>query len=204
MDSGRRRAGRNGCRDLPQDEAIQIGRNKDWVSFRAGPWAVHLRINTGGKFPDLDRHIPAPDNVMMRCRFSSADAAFLSATLPRLPSEDQHNLPVTLDFNGAITIRAKGEDQPHPTEVQLSGSQYSGEPLRLNTNREFLLRALGLGLTELCVVSPASPIVCRDQRRSYVRMLCGQPHNIQIRARFQCGLPISLHSAGDSALSSSG
>jgi len=156
-----------GCKDLPQDQAVQIGCTGDWVTFVIGPWTIHLRINKDGRFPDIDRHIPRDSAVTSRLRISPADAEFLADTLSKLPSDDEHNQPVTLDLNGSVAIRARGPGQAQPTEVVLSGSSYSGEPTRIHSNRKYLARALRLGFRELHVVSPKVPALCRDDRRSY-------------------------------------
>jgi hypothetical protein len=39
--------------------------------------------------------------------------------------------------------------------------------VRLNLNREFLARAIGLGLDEIAIVDGDSPVVCRDARLCY-------------------------------------
>ena len=67
-----------------------------------------------------------------------------------------------------LKIRAKSADQPQPTELVLATSAASGEPMRVNTNRKFLARAVKLGLNELCLYSPKVPAMCRDDRRAYV------------------------------------
>lgn len=53
------------------------------------------------------------------------------------------------------------------TELVLARSGYTGEPVRLHTNREYLARAVRLGFAELCVSGPESPVLCRDDRRSF-------------------------------------
>ncbi|MBN2579367.1 MAG: hypothetical protein JXB10_10280 [Pirellulales bacterium] len=159
-----------GCRELVQDQPVQIGRSDDWLGLRVGPWTFHLRINRDGRFPETDRHIPKIAEVTTRCRFAPADTQFLAGALPKLPCNDEQNLPVTVDCNGSVIIRAKGEVGGRPTECVLSNSTYEGQPVRLNANRKYLARALGLGLRELQVVSPQTAFVCRDETRSFTWM----------------------------------
>ncbi len=75
---------------------------------------------------------------------------------------------MTLDLNGSIAVRAKAADQSHPTEVVLKGSQWSGEPIRINTNRTFLARAVKLGFQELFIYGNKVPVLCQDDDRKYV------------------------------------
>ena len=57
------------------------------------------------------------------------------------------------------------------TELVLARSGYTGAPVRFNANREFLARAVRLGLTEFEVADADSPVVCRGGGRVY----CFQP-----------------------------
>ena len=79
--------------------------------------------------------------------------------------------PATLDLNGQIAVRARGVDQTQATELVLAHSQYTGTPVRLNANREFLARAIRLGFPEVEIVDADSPVVLRDSHRVF----CFQP-----------------------------
>ena len=57
------------------------------------------------------------------------------------------------------------------TELVLARSGYTGAPVRLNANREFLARAVRLGFTEVEVADADSPVVLRDGDRVF----CFQP-----------------------------
>ena len=150
------------------DSPVLVGKTGDWIAFRVGPWTIWLGINKDGRFPDVDRHIPCPATAKARCLFSQGDAEFLDETLPRLPSNDDCYWPVTLDLNGQVAIRAKASDSTRPTEVVLCGSSFSGEPVRLNTNRQYLQRAIRMGFRELLVYGDQTPVACLDDRRQYV------------------------------------
>ena len=54
-----------------------------------------------------------------------------------------------MDLNGKVAIRARGAEQSQITELVLNRSGYSGPPIRINTNRRFLGRALELGFGEI-------------------------------------------------------
>jgi hypothetical protein len=121
-------------------------------------------------FPTVTRHIPSAAEAKVRCLFSAADAGFLAETLPRLPCDDDGNRPVTLDLNGHVAVRAKPSDSTRPTEVVLTGSSFTGEPIRVNTNRTYLTRAMRLGLRELSITGTETALACSDECRTYVWM----------------------------------
>ena len=130
------------ARNSPGIQSVLVGQSGDWVAIRSGPWTVWLKINKDGRFPDLSRHIPPAADATARCQLSAADAEFLAEAIPKLPCDEEFNFPVTVDLNGSIAVRAKAADQAKPTEVVLNGSSWTGEPIRLNTNRKYLARAL--------------------------------------------------------------
>ena len=158
----------SGCRELPQDEPVRIGKTDKWFALSVGPWRVFLSINQDGRFPDVQHHIPRVDTAVARFQVSPSDAEFLAKSLPRLPGDDEYNLPVTVDLNGRVAVRARAAGQRQPTELVLSGSTSSGEPVPIHTNRKFLLRAVRLGLGEVLVFGNRAPLLCQDDRRKYL------------------------------------
>ena len=98
---------------------------------------------------------------------------FLLKAIKRLPADDDVNLPVTVDLNGAVAIRAVGDSQKRPTELLLVDSTATGESTRFNTNRRYLHRAAKLGFHDICVYGAESPIVCHDDHRTYVWAVLG-------------------------------
>jgi hypothetical protein len=154
--------------DLPHDQSVSIGKTGNWVAIGVGHWVIYQAINVDGRFPDVSRHIPQPAAATARCQFSPSDAEFLGQSLPRLPCDETYNFPITLDLNGSIAVRARASDQSKPTELVLSDSEWSGEPVRINTNRKYLARATKLGFRELLVYGNKVPVLCRDDHREYV------------------------------------
>ena len=85
----------------------------------------------------------------------------------------------------------KEGEKAKPTEVVLTNSRWTGEPIRINTNRTYLQRAMKLGLNDLCLYgekllcsakgSIASSSGCRWSRlRHRARGRC-HPHRIATR-----------------------
>ena len=154
--------------ELAGGQSIMIGAAGEWLALRSGPWTIWLKIKNDGKFPDISRHIPAPAAATAHCALSAADAEFLADAIPRLPGDQEFNFPITLDLNGSIAVRAKAADQACLTELLLRGSRWSGEPIRVNTNRQYLARAVKLGFQELFLYGNKVPVLCQDARRRYV------------------------------------
>jgi hypothetical protein len=152
---------------LPRDQPLEVGKTASHVVLRIGPWTIFMEVQTEGRFPDVDRAIPAAGTSPTHLRLDPADVRFLLPALDRLPGRGEENSPATLDLNGCVAVRAQGEGQPRATELVLSRSGYDGPPARLNMNRGFLARALKLGFTDVEIGAAESPLVCRDRLRTY-------------------------------------
>jgi len=153
-------------KELPRDRPVEVGRTETHVVLRAGPWTLWLAIQADARFPDVDRAIPAAESAATRLRLHPADAAFLAGALDRLPGGELTNAPVTVDCNGVVAVRARGEGEDRPTELVLARSGYTGSPARICINRAFLARAAGLG-ADIEVLGPGDPVACRGGGRVY-------------------------------------
>ena len=152
---------------LPRDRPLEIGKTAIHVVLRTGPWTLFLEVQTEGRFPDVARAIPGAGTAATRLRIDPDDGRFLGPALDRLPGREEENSPTTLDLNGCVAVRARGEGQAQATELVLSRSLYDGPPVRLNTNRAFLARALRLGFTDIEIGAAEAPLVCRNGIRTY-------------------------------------
>jgi hypothetical protein len=111
---------------------------------------------------------------MTKCSIHPDDVAFLAHTLPRLPVDLEKDERITLDLNGQAVIRSRPQDQGKSTELILARSQVTGRPMRFNTNRQYLMRALELGFSTLNVLDPNGIVYCQDARRKYAWMSLGK------------------------------
>jgi hypothetical protein len=157
-------------RDLPSDGPVAIGRTAQHVSLRIGPWLFHLEIDAEGRFPNVDTVIPRLDTRASRLHLSEDDARFLVHVLPRLPGSKEHLAPLTLDLGKQVILRVRAEDAPQVSEVVLSGSSCQGPPVRVACNRHFLRRVVQLGFRELHIQNAKTPLLCRDETRTYLFM----------------------------------
>ena len=154
-------------RDLPRDRPWAIGRTATHVALRCAPYLIFLGIPADARFLAVDSIFPDPAAALARLRIDPADAAFLTRALGRLPGADGPHAPVTVDLNGHVAIRARAAADTSATELVLSRSSYGGAPVRFGSNRAFLARALRLGLLEVEVGEPGSPLVCRSGPVAY-------------------------------------
>lgn len=155
---------------LPADQPVRVGKGGDkMVVFQIGPWSYWLPV-VEGRYPDVDRTVPAPGRSKSTLQLTSADAKFLTENLHRLPNGTT-NRELTLDVNGHVVLRASAPDTPRPTEMVLRNSSKRGDDLLVCTDRHYLARAARLGFTEIELPDNTSPAVARDALRVYAWMV---------------------------------
>jgi hypothetical protein len=151
-------------------DQVAVGLHDGWFTLRAGNWTMQIKTEDKGRFPRFDDIIPSIQFSVASCEISPADNLRLVRALPLLPSDDEMNSPVTIDFNGHFTVRAKSPRLARPVEVTLTGHQPEGEPLRVAVNRCYLQRVGKLGLSQLYLFGSKSPLHARDEYRSLIWM----------------------------------
>lgn len=162
-----------GSNALSQDKPVQIGRTGKFLTIQVGFWTFHLAIDAQARFPRADEVVPKAKPVTV-FQVAPAEREFLLQVLPKLPGEKDENAPVTLALNGRAVVRAKADGQSRVTELVLEKSQVSGKAVRFGTCRTYLIRALQFGFGGIAVVTPDSPIVCREESRLYLWMPLGE------------------------------
>ncbi|QDU97642.1 hypothetical protein [Lignipirellula cremea] len=160
--------------DLGNGKTVEVGQTEDWVTIRAGAWTVCLKIEKEARFPQVDDLLPAANVAGSTLHWSNADAQFLAKALKRLPSSDEVNAPVTVDLNGAVSVRAAASSKAPPTEVVLTGSRRDGDAIRISTNRVYLGRAARLGFRSVFLTGQESPAFCREPHRTYLWAVLGK------------------------------
>lgn len=156
-----------GIPELVGISPVSVGQTSEAVMVTIGPWSIWLRMVKEARFPNVRDHIPSAESVATTINLAEVDSRFLTDTLKELPCSDAKAQPVTLDLNGKVIIRATADDGPQ-TELVLSNSKAQGTALRLNTNRQFLARAVDLGFRQIHFTGCESPAFCQDEQHSFV------------------------------------
>jgi hypothetical protein len=138
-----------GLGELQRQKAVGIGLTDSHVVVRSGPWDVFLAIDKEARYPKAEDVIPhVPASTGTHWQIPPQDASFVLRSLPGLPGADEDYSPVTIDLNQSVVVRARAVGQERGTVLELAGATMTGSPLRFSMDREYLLRALRLGLTQ--------------------------------------------------------
>jgi len=166
-------------REIRTDEDVGVGRAEDVVVLNVGPWTAWMSIEKERRFPEIDQVIPNVNGAIASVSIPKNDGDFLARVVKQLPANDEQHSPVTVDLNGSIAVRARTDGSSTPTELVLTRSSRTGDPVRFCTNRKLLARAMQLGFDGLHVFGPDSPVLCVQGDRKYVWMLLGKDGVIQ-------------------------
>ncbi len=169
-----------GCQGVVDDQPLSIGRTDDWLTLRSGPWTFHRRLQKEGRFPKAESVIPRQEDACSRVQVDPDDAVFLADALRRLPVDSQTSaLGITIDLQEGLTIRAGGDHTRAPVELVLSRSAVDGQRLCLHTDRDYLLRAMRLGLRDLYFYGPEAPVQASDEQRTYLWASLASDHAVR-------------------------
>jgi len=153
---------------VPQGIPFSLGRRCSGTADHGLRCQGTAAGDKAGRFPRTNENLPNKQATVTRLRLAATDRKFLLRTLRRLPCDDELYRPVTLDLNGAVAIRATGEDQAACTEIVLRSSERVGDPTRINMNRAYLARAIQMGFDEVLITDPQAPLFCSDEDRTYL------------------------------------
>ena len=168
------------CKGLPRDRPVAVGKTDAHVALRVGPWTLYLEVQDA-RFPRVDQAIPDAGATATRLRLDPGDAR-VPARRPR-PAARGRRAEQPGDPRPQRPDRRPGpgrRTRTQATELVLAHSSYTGAPVRVNANREFLARAVRLGFDR-----------GRDRRRRLAR---GPP-----RPPPRVLLPAAVEGVGDRA-----
>ena len=170
---------------LPSSVLIPDHRFLSWSGFvKDGQWKLAVQVPTkdkGGHIQlesrrwtfttkQIEGTYPNWRNITDDVReftgtieISDQGAEAIQRIVPRLPGDDTPNHTVGLyTVSGRLYLRGFNKDQERATEVEVPGVTISGDPATVYLNRQYLLKAIGLGLRQIGVQEPLRPLRFSD------------------------------------------
>jgi hypothetical protein len=114
-----------GAPELAGQPDVRVGRTASHLVVAAGPWAVRLPADPGGRYPDVAGIVPRPPSPSV-AGIDGRDAAALLAALPGLPGAGDEDRQVTLELDGGVVVRAKDAGAGVVSELYLARSPAAG------------------------------------------------------------------------------
>ncbi len=156
-----------------QQVRVGVDDSRAWLSLQTGDWTVHLPVDPISRFPKIEPLIQRTGHECTTLILTEEDSERLRNGLGDLPAAKEAYSPVTVDMNGQVIIRARGEDEQRVTELRLGSSVSRGIASCFETNRKYLQRASEMGFREIESSLQDSRVSCRDGNRLYLWMTLG-------------------------------
>lgn len=149
-------------------KSVLVARGKEHLLLRTGGWTVALKAEVDFRYPEVGSVIPRKEDVRTTCKLAPADMEAILEALPKLPGVKEKGSPVTLEL-GEVCRLVAGEGE-QSEELPLVATKAEGRQVRAVMDRRYLGRAIRLGFDTLHLIDGAKPVLCRDERKTYVWM----------------------------------
>ncbi len=135
--------------DWSLSASSQKANGNGWVKLKSGRWTF-VSMLVDGNYPNWRQVIPK-GAVPTTISFNQDAVIFLIGAVPKLPLDpkDQHQTVHLVADQGNVLIQAKGGPNEQFTTLPIIGATFTGAPVTVAMNRDFLLRAMRFGLTDL-------------------------------------------------------
>lgn len=163
-----------GCREIPVDQPVLLGCKGEQVSLEIGPWLLSMKTDKSLRYPDVEVIIPSTKGPLTFLHLDPHDAEALKQALPKMPGRDVEHSPVVLDLANPARVQVH-EGKAAIAELVLAQSRIEGPAVRACMDRHYLLRAVQLGFSQVMVIHPDKPIMCQDEKRTYLWMPLSPP-----------------------------
>lgn len=119
------------------DDAVEISKNDTTLFFKSGNWYMSSRI-LSGTFPNYAAIMPKDNKGLI-----TMAAKDLKASLTRIAQfSDERSRAVRFTLNSGLVLSASNSETGEASE-QVQDASYSGEPLAIGLNADYVLEILG-------------------------------------------------------------
>jgi DNA polymerase III sliding clamp (beta) subunit (PCNA family) len=144
--------------DEKEKDAAKKNEEPPWFQIDSDHWSYQARA-IDGEFPNWKQVIPANTSGWTNITLQTSAINTIIEALPLLPGNEDVNRAVTLVAGNGLLIKARGEDQPEWTKINVPNASVIGKAVEVALNRSFLFKALRFGLSEIQIQDSLSPLV---------------------------------------------
>lgn len=139
-----------------------------WLQIKSKRWAFTTR-QQDHSMPNW--RLVVPESRTATVHFGAKATALLLDVLPKLPGKDNPSQPIRLDIvDKRLLVTAGDKSTPQGTTLPVEDAVVTGDNLTITVDRNFALKALKWGLTEMALIDALSPLVFSAPGRRLVAM----------------------------------
>jgi DNA polymerase III sliding clamp (beta) subunit (PCNA family) len=123
-----------------------------------------------GNFPNWRQVIPDSKEMLTTVEFENVESVIQA--IQRMPDHDQthHTIGLAVEQEGLLLMGKANKDDAEWFSVPIANVKISGKPMRVNTNRQQVIKALQFGLNRMEMLDCMSPLKFVNAGRQMVIM----------------------------------
>jgi len=139
-----------------------------WIQIASPRWLFRTRA-IPGQYPNWKAVAPSVEEAKTFVSFNPDAMAQVVDLLPRLPGRTLLNKPIRLAITpGGVKLGVRNRETDSFSEYPIPGVVVTGNPVQITLNREYLEKALRMGLSELIITDNLVPVICRNGGRQMI------------------------------------
>ena len=149
-----------------------------------GDWALRVELDNGqpsfveigsyrwtfvckaieGNFPNWRQVLPDSSSFKSSIRVPASALDDLAEVVTKLPSDGvNHPIGIKIGSQHNVILFGRAAETDKFTEAEFNAVEATGDPVTICLNRNYLVKGLRFGFTEIQIADSLSPIRCRDQ-----------------------------------------
>ncbi len=157
---------------LHTDESWKLALQEEHFRFSGPDWRMTGKV-IEGRYPNWKQVVPRENAFNSKILLSPAALEHMIAVLKTLPGDKTQDKPVGLHCTGTgFELLARGRHEDPFTRVPVP-AEFTGQPLTVFVNRDYLGKALSFGLNRMEFSDAMSPVRLLEEgspRRDFVVM----------------------------------
>jgi DNA polymerase III sliding clamp (beta) subunit (PCNA family) len=128
-------------------------------------------LSLDGSYPNWRAVIPDYGSAMTTVNLDPASISEVIRMIARMPEHDSEHHAIGLEISGnRCSLLGKSPSSEQWTQIELPRAKATGADMKIFLNRNFLTKALRIGLTRIEVIDPATPLRFSNAGRQMIVM----------------------------------
>ena len=174
MEDGEWKMNTMNAMSLKQEQDKEDITNAGWIKIQSDHWTF-ITKQIEGKYPNWQQVIPSMKTLRTFVTFNDEGVKMMLEVLPRLPGNDSKDAPVSFSVvEKRFIVMSHSDGNANVTKITVPGATVKGPPISITVNRNFALKALKSGLTEMAMEGPKAAMMFVSEGRKMVVMPISQ------------------------------
>jgi hypothetical protein len=141
-----------------------------WLQIDSEHWSYVARA-IDGQYPNWKQVLPTVDGKWTQVVLDPSAAKDMLRAIPLLPGADTLNHTIVLEVGpDGLALKAQGAEQKDWTRILVDGARITGKSTEVAMNRDYLLRALRFGFSEIHINGSLTPVVFSSAAKTMIVM----------------------------------